>query len=148
MPFEDPKITFPDARPSCEAMLEQDKKLYEKEVVVVEKVIKPETQKVDQKVKNLNVETCSWVADMPRRKVFGPGCSQNSKKFICVGYVSCEQKSTKVRTIRASTCSEDFCGDNDAMACTKELGYGSIEPKPEEKAAEKPEVKSANGAAQ
>jgi hypothetical protein len=128
---EDPSITVPDAKAACEVMLENDKKLFTDEPVV-EKKVANEPPKIDQYLKNLDVESCTWVAEMPRRKFFGPGCGPSSKKYICAGYVSCKQKNSELRTIRASTCSDENCGDGDAVACTKEGGYGSVKPTKEE----------------
>jgi hypothetical protein len=115
------------AKTACEILTVADAEKYGKEeVVVVEK--KNEGPKVDQRLKNLDVESCTWVPEMPRRKFFGPGCGPSSKKYICAGYVSCKQKNSELRTIRASTCSDENCGDADAVACTKEGGYGSVKP--------------------
>lgn len=129
------------AQTACEILYQADKDKYGKEEVVVsEKKGGGEPPKVDQRLKNLDVESCTWVAEMPRRKFFGPGCGPSSKKYICAGYVSCKQKNSELRTIRASTCSDENCGDGDAVACTKEGGYGSV--KPTKEAVVKPVVQS------
>jgi hypothetical protein len=70
-------------------------------------------------------ETCEWVRDTPRRIISVPGCGNNlPKKKACVGYVLCYQKSG-LKYVRMSTCSERNCGENDAVDCTKEIGYSS-----------------------
>lgn len=69
--------------------------------------------------------TCRWVTDMPRRIVFGPGCS--GKEKLCVGYVVCDQKNGG-KFIRMSTCGAPHCGDTHAVSCTKQANYGSSKP--------------------
>ncbi len=69
-------------------------------------------------------ETCEWSFDLPRRVIEIPGCSQNQRSSSCVGYVVCEN-TAGVKLVRMSTCSANNCGENDAVACTKEGGFSS-----------------------
>lgn len=113
----------------------------EKTEVIVEKLneVKIETVSqipdVTQIVKKISEtdylpSTCKWVPDMPRRIIFGSGCVGEDR--LCVGYVVCDQKSGG-KFIRQSTCSDNLCGEKQAVACTKAPLYGSQKPKSESK---------------
>lgn len=111
-PVEEPEVV-----PGVEAALE----------------LKKEKESEDQVVednRNYKPDTCVWVDDIPRKIVVGAGCSVEGSR-ICIGYVVCEQKNGGGKFTRMSTCSEGFCGDNDAVLCTKEKGFGSFKPAPE-----------------
>lgn len=74
-------------------------------------------------------ETCKWVSDMPRRLIFGPGCSTDRKAMLCVGYVVCEtDDASGAKFIRQSTCGSENCSEANAVACTKQASYGSCQP--------------------
>jgi hypothetical protein len=70
-------------------------------------------------------DTCEWVTDLPRKVIAGPGCKTGSSNKICTGHVSCEQKTGEGRFIRLSSCSPEHCGASkeDAVSCTKQLGF-------------------------
>jgi hypothetical protein len=93
--------------------------------------------------RNYNAETCKWVTDLPRKVVNGPGCGPKSRSQMCTGYVICEQKQGGGRFIRMSTCSADKCGgtDEDAVRCTKDMGYYSKKAKEENKLFMTPKLK-------
>lgn len=93
--------------------------------------------------RNYKPETCRWVNDLPRKIVNGPGCGPKNRSKICTGYVICEQKEGGAKFIRMSTCSPDKCGgsDEDAVKCTKDMGYYSMKPQGEEKLFMTPELK-------
>jgi hypothetical protein len=63
---------------------------------------------------------CEW-SDLPRKILRGPGCYSDGTR-ICSGYVKCKGKK---KYERLATCSESLCGDDQATACAKQLGYGS-----------------------
>ncbi len=83
--------------------------------------------------RNYKPESCVWAEDLPRRIVEGPGCNKTGNR-LCVGFVVCEQKTGGAKFVRMSTCSSENCGDGAAVACTKQLGYGSRRPEDETKA--------------
>lgn len=79
--------------------------------------------------------TCKWAEDMPRRLAFCPGCEgKGSLSSVCVGYIVCDSVEKDAgKFIRMATCSDKLCGTNDAVACTKQGGYGSEKPVKETK---------------
>jgi hypothetical protein len=93
--------------------------------------------------RNYKPETCRWVTDLPRKVVNGPGCGPKQRSKMCTGYVSCEQKQGGAKFIRMSTCSADKCGssDEDAVRCTKDMGYYSMRPQGESKLFMTPSLK-------
>lgn len=74
-------------------------------------------------VSKLDLSTCEWDLDLPKRVLTVPGCDNKGTK-VCTGYVVCKgiDKDQPIAP-RMSTCSVDNC--DDAVACTKERGYGS-----------------------
>jgi|GEM_PF-5748389 len=70
-----------------------------------------------------------WVVDLPRRTVYGASCGSSGNSKVCVGHVRCYTKNGKFSFVRMSTCSPENCGEESALACTKEGGYGSLEVK-------------------
>lgn len=125
---------------SCQALLAKDKTEPKKETptdVVVEEGDDEKTPR------NYKAETCKWVTDLPRKVVNGPGCGPRSRSRICTGYVICEQKTGGGKFIRMSTCGADKCGssDEDAVRCTKDMGYYSQKPAGESKLFMSPKLK-------
>lgn len=121
----------------------EDSKKEEPEVV--------EEEGDDEKTpRNYKPETCRWVNDLPRKVVNGPGCGPKQRSKMCTGYVICEQKQGGAKFIRMSTCSADKCGssDEDAVRCTKDMGYFSMRPQGETKLFMTPALKKvlSNGA--
>lgn len=77
--------------------------------------------------RNYKPDSCVWAEDLPRRIVEGPGCNKAGNR-LCVGFVVCEQKVGGAKFVRMSTCSSEHCVDGGAVACTKQMGYGSRRP--------------------
>lgn len=99
------------------------------------KAIVAEEAEVEAPKKNIiqtgkfKTESCKWVSDMPRRLIFGPGCNADRKSMLCVGYVVCETNDASgAKFIRQSTCGSENCGEDKAVACTKQASYGSCQP--------------------
>ncbi len=69
--------------------------------------------------------TCEWSDIFPRKILRGPGCSGKGTK-ICIGYVNCTEGGASFN--RLATCTEKLCGDGQAAACSKQLGFGSYSP--------------------
>ncbi|WP_409478471.1 hypothetical protein [Pseudobdellovibrio sp. HCB154] len=61
---------------------------------------------------------CVWDLTRPPRLITAPGCSTAGKR-ICKGQVICGNKS------RVAVCSENFCKENTATECAKQLRYSS-----------------------
>lgn len=61
---------------------------------------------------------CVWDLTRPPRLITAPGCSTAGKR-ICKGQVVCGNKS------RVAVCSENFCKENTATECAKQLRYSS-----------------------
>ncbi len=129
-------LTAPKA---CKTLLDKDKAPEPKkeEPVVVEE------ESDEKSPRNYKPETCKWVQDLPRKVVNGPGCGGKSRSRICTGYVVCEQKTGGAKFIRMSTCGADKCGgsDEDAVRCTKDMGYYSQKPASESKLFMSPKLK-------
>lgn len=83
---------------------------------------------LEDRIINFDEDSCEWVEDMPRRIHEAPGCGRGRSTKICVGYVVCNRTDAAggvdaPKFIRASTCSEENCGD--ATACTKDRHFWS-----------------------
>lgn len=134
------KEEVPAPKPEPEVIAEVKPEVNPEIVPEVVPDVKPEVKPEDVVVKkdepitednrNYKPDTCVWADDIPRKIVVGAGCSVEGSR-ICIGYVVCEQKNGGGKFTRMSTCSEGFCGDNDAVLCTKEKGFGSFKPAPE-----------------
>lgn len=61
---------------------------------------------------------CVWDLTRPPRIITAPGCSTAGKR-LCKGQVICGNKS------RVAVCSENFCKENTASECAKQLRYSS-----------------------
>jgi hypothetical protein len=120
---------LPDPK-DCKVLIEKDNALAEepkKDTPVV-----TEEGDDEKSPRNYKPDTCKWVSDLPRKIVNGPSCGK-TRSQICTGYVVCEQKEGGGKFIRMSTCGPDKCGDEDAVRCTKDMGYFSIRPAGENK---------------
>jgi hypothetical protein len=105
--------------------------LVEKGKEVIEKEKKAKELRED--TKNYKPETCVWSQDIPRRIIKAPSCGRTPMK-ICTGYVVCDQKAegSSAKFVRMTTCSSELCGEEDAVACTKDPGYSSVKADEEE----------------
>lgn len=130
-PKKQPVIENPKPSPKSVAPLKEEVK----PVVPKAKEIASEDDNQENDPRNYKPETCKWVEDLPRKIVYGPGCTTKGKSSICTGYVVCDQKSGEGQFIRMSSCSADKCGasDEDAVRCTKDQGYYSRKPLSEDK---------------
>jgi hypothetical protein len=130
-------LTAPKA---CKTLLDKDKAPEPKKD---EPVVVVEEESDEKSPRNYKPETCKWVQDLPRKVVNGPGCGGKSRSRICTGYVVCEQKTGGAKFIRMSTCGADKCGgsDEDAVRCTKDMGYYSQKPASESKLFMSPKLK-------
>lgn len=136
-----------DALPNpkaCKTLLDKDKA--GPTVVVPDRQVPDVVDENDDEKspRNYKAETCKWVSDLPRKIVNGPGCGGKSRSKMCTGYVVCEQKTGGGKFIRMSTCGADKCGssDEDAVRCTKDMGYFSQKPASESKLFMSPRLKS------
>lgn len=145
---KDDKKEEPKKEDKKEEPKKEDKKEDKKEAAASDEVI--EVSDDEKTPRNYKPETCRWVNDLPRKVVNGPGCGPKNRSMICTGYVICEQKQGGAKFIRMSTCAADKCGasDEDAVRCTKDMGYYSMKPKGEAKLFMSPELKKilSNGA--
>lgn len=123
-----------EAKPEVKPEVQQTKVEEVKPVV-------PTENEDEKSPRNYKAETCKWVNDLPRKIVVGPGCGGKSKSRICTGYVVCEQKVGGGKFVRQSTCAADKCGENDAVACTRDQYYFSSKPSDEEKQFVSPKLK-------
>ena len=72
----------------------------------------------DRAAASTATEECVWDMTRPPRIIMAPGCSTPGK-CLCRGQVICGNKS------RVAVCSENFCKENSATACAKQLRYSS-----------------------
>lgn len=72
--------------------------------------------------------SCKWSEESSRKLISSPGCKKGSQYKVCVAHVDCENRSTGMKFTRMSVCSEDNCGEGDALNCAKEEGYTSETP--------------------
>ncbi len=108
----------------CRALLEADTKAYA-----------DLDKESEESPRNFDADSCEWVDLLPRKIVKGPdGCGKSKDAEICTGYVKCKRVTASNDApffVRQSTCSPEKCAD--AVACTKETGFGSSAPGDEEK---------------
>lgn len=132
----------PEAKPEVAVVTPEVKPEVQPETKPAEvKPVVPSVNEDEKSPKNYKAETCKWVNDLPRKIVVGPGCGGKSKSRICTGYVVCEQKVGGGKFVRQSTCAADKCGENDAVACTRDQYYFSSKPSDEEKQFVSPKLK-------
>lgn len=138
-------VTPPEVKPEAavavpEVTVEVKPEVQQRKVEEVKPVVPTENED-EKSPRNYKAETCKWVNDLPRKIVVGPGCGGKSKSRICTGYVVCEQKVGGGKFVRQSTCAADKCGENDAVACTRDQFYFSSKPSDEEKQFVSPKLK-------
>lgn len=131
--LNDEKKVITKSRLDLQAAKAKEKVSGIKEEVPPRAIIVPEEEaetpkKSHEDPKNYIAETCEWVEDIPRRIIKAPTTCGRKPVSICTGHVVCKQKVGDASLIRLTTCSDDLCGKDDAVACTKDDNYSSRKP--------------------